>query len=493
VILRYFLGDRMLAEVESVDGDIGGGTTGTTTIGARFDGTQWGDFFDGVIDELRVVDYELTPEEIEATWKRISVLQPRGYRAMRDLFPPDAPISDSPDEPHPALMNLAGQALGYAAAQVENLRKPAARSRVRRRSSSGRASSPNHRRRSTRWTRAELACSVTCASARGSRSRHEGSDQRPGSDVDEQPRGAHVCAGVRRGLRQSRALLVRHVPHGRARPGRRRPACSRSSRPAAPAVYDSTQRNWITADLPISHSSIFKIRRSSSARSPGVGLSAHLLTKIAPTTMPSKAEVGVAFHDWGRNHAMLIGLRNNAAPTRSSPSEFIAGVSQGVVGARDDGAASALAAPLPGRPAARLRLPRVRRRTAATSGTSLSPGRRRARAPASRPTTSAASPVGLSLGDALLPHVRHRRLDDASLDDGRRLRRHAALHAVRRSPFHFYAYRDPALAGTPDIAGAHNVLQGLKQAQTEGTLVTSKSVICDSVNSICDRTPLGGF
>jgi hypothetical protein len=37
------------------------------------------------------------------------------------------------------------------------------------------------------------------------------------------------------------------------------------------------------------------------------------------------------------------------------------------------------------------------------------------------------------------------------------------------------------------------VLQGLKQAQTEGTLVSSKSCICDSVNSICDRTPLGGF
>lgn len=78
--------------------------------------------FDGVIDELRVVDYELTPEEIAATWRRISELQPDGYRMMRDFMPPDAPISDDPASLVQRELNAMGQALGFASAQIENLR-----------------------------------------------------------------------------------------------------------------------------------------------------------------------------------------------------------------------------------------------------------------------------------------------------------------------------------------------------------------------------------
>lgn len=87
VILRYFLGGRMLAEIESVDGDIGGGDAGTTSIGARFDGTKWGDFFDGVIDELQVVDYELAPDEVAAIWERITKGS-KYARMMGALLPP---------------------------------------------------------------------------------------------------------------------------------------------------------------------------------------------------------------------------------------------------------------------------------------------------------------------------------------------------------------------------------------------------------------------
>lgn len=121
-ILRYFVGGQMLAEVETADGDIGGGTAGVTTIGARYDGAAWVDFFDGVIDELRVVDYELTPEEIAATWRRIAELQPDGYRTMRDLMQPGLPISDDPSSRVQSDLRTLGNALGYGSSQVENVR-----------------------------------------------------------------------------------------------------------------------------------------------------------------------------------------------------------------------------------------------------------------------------------------------------------------------------------------------------------------------------------
>lgn len=122
VVLRHFLGDKLLSEVESVDGSIGGGTTGTTTIGARFGGIVYTDFFDGVLDELRVVDYELTAEEIQATWLRLTKYQPLGYELVKDFHPPGFPISQNPSSRVQRESNIWGQTLGYAGAQAENMR-----------------------------------------------------------------------------------------------------------------------------------------------------------------------------------------------------------------------------------------------------------------------------------------------------------------------------------------------------------------------------------
>lgn len=83
----------------------------------------YGDFFDGVIDGLRVVDYEMSREEIEATWKRISKYQPDGYRRMNDLMQPGLPISDDPSSRVQSDIRTMGTALGYGDAQIENVRE----------------------------------------------------------------------------------------------------------------------------------------------------------------------------------------------------------------------------------------------------------------------------------------------------------------------------------------------------------------------------------
>jgi hypothetical protein len=56
-----------------------------------------------------------------------------------------------------------------------------------------------------------------------------------------------------------------------------------------------------------------------------------------------------------------------------------------------------------------------------------------------------------------------------------------------------YVYRNPALGGAPDLLGADSVVAALKHAFIEGAFITSKSVLCDDENSLCDHGPMGGL
>ncbi len=123
VVCRYYANDRLLAEVSTADGDIGGGTTGHTSVGARKVAGTWVNGFSGVIDQLKVTDYEMSAEEVSAVWERMTVHQPNGVIALRALSPPGAPWSRNPGSDIAKFINVAGQALGLAAARAEELRQ----------------------------------------------------------------------------------------------------------------------------------------------------------------------------------------------------------------------------------------------------------------------------------------------------------------------------------------------------------------------------------
>lgn len=57
--------------------------------------------------------------------------------------------------------------------------------------------------------------------------------------------------------------------------------------------------------------------------------------------------------------------------------------------------------------------------------------------------------------------------------------------------FSWYAYRNPALAGNPDMVGANLVVQRIKPAHTYAAAITQQSVLCDDTESGCDREPIG--
>lgn len=57
--------------------------------------------------------------------------------------------------------------------------------------------------------------------------------------------------------------------------------------------------------------------------------------------------------------------------------------------------------------------------------------------------------------------------------------------------FQFHVYRDPALAGTPNIAGAQALLDTVAHSYTQGHVCESIDLRCDEATSLCDRDLLG--
>jgi hypothetical protein len=122
VRLRYYLGEALLAEVISANGAIGGGTTGTFELGTRMVGGVDALFFAGAIDELLIVDREMCAEEIETTWLRLTVYQPRGQALYFEMHDPGYPLPTDPGSDAMLDVRIVGHALGAAASRTEDLR-----------------------------------------------------------------------------------------------------------------------------------------------------------------------------------------------------------------------------------------------------------------------------------------------------------------------------------------------------------------------------------
>lgn len=122
VVLRYYVGDQLLGELVSADGDIAGGTTGHTTLGGRKTGGAWVSFFQGTIDAIAVLDLELSREEIGQTWQRLTVHQPAGVQMFVGLSPVKSFWYDNPSNQIGRFVKLVGQALGLSIAATEELR-----------------------------------------------------------------------------------------------------------------------------------------------------------------------------------------------------------------------------------------------------------------------------------------------------------------------------------------------------------------------------------
>lgn len=120
VVVRYYVNDQRIAELVTAAGDISGGTTGTTTIGARKDTGAWERWFKGTLDELVVADFEMSLEEVRHVWRRLTEYQPGAVETFGALAPVGLNWAELPYMSK--LVKVVGQAHGTVVAEAEELR-----------------------------------------------------------------------------------------------------------------------------------------------------------------------------------------------------------------------------------------------------------------------------------------------------------------------------------------------------------------------------------
>ncbi len=473
VVLRYYLGDQLIAEVPSADGSIGGGTTGTTQIGTRYS-AGYGRFFAGVIDELRVCDYELTAEEIAGTFQRITVHQPRGYELVKELHDPGFPISDDPGSRVQRETRLWGHALGYASAQAANLREnilpDRAYGEVLEQWEGITAARPKpgdstdaRRARVVGHIRADLGASIP------------GIGAALRELVATSPDNLEIIAFSPTTVDDYTAPITNtgrwHYSDfnvywsnlaGTLHLDNLANACE----------FDGTHRAFINARMAIG----------------GGGYQAAMVAKLIPTTIATVSEVGFWMGDRARGNYVLFGLRNTAGTYQFVIEFFKAFASSGVV--------------VLGAAALTTYWMKLSMQEASASGFGGSGFRPSFTAAWS--TVSEAGPytevTDIASPAHWLVHATRDGLNYAGLY-GRTINSAAQIlvdwdDVKVRAPFgdrafYFYVYRDPALPGSADLVAADAVLQGLRQAHTVGHVVSAKVALFDDPDSLMGVTPLG--
>lgn len=466
VELRYYVGDQLIGSVTSADGSIGGGTTGTLQLGCRTSGGVNGAFLSGTLDELMLLGRELCAEEIEATWLRITLYEPRGVRLFLDMIDEDFPIPDVPSSDAQLDIRMTGHSLGFAAAQAENLRANFL---------------PQRAYGSTleQWEQAvavtpkpTLSQSIDERRARVlARLRQKQGISIPGlkdaleglvdCDVDDLEFIAYDNTVIDN-FATVDPVLWDMSPTGcaTANAGKARMAPGAGNYVLSPSL-----RTWLTMARPVSQPvNVDEID--------GVPQGGEVVTgKIVFTTPQNNVEVGIWTGDKAANNFMLLGLKQDGV-FKVVAENYVSATSGGLVTEQTLGANPA---------AIWLRL----RQDPDTGGWI--------------PSWSVVSgtegfTVGATIDQPAKVHWA-----------GFYLRGAAGAGPVvdfdefvlwtpsGTRPFNAYVFRDPGLGGQPDLAAAHSVIAEIRHAFTHATIITSRALLCDNPSSGCDRGPMGAL
>jgi hypothetical protein len=460
VVLRYFLGDALLAEIESTDGDIGGGTTGTTTIGTRYTGAAYERFLDGTIDELRVVDEELTAEEIAGTYKRITIEQPRGYQLLREMHDPGFPMSSDPGSDVQQETRIWGHGLGYASAQAENIRENILPDRAYGRIlSRWEAITKQSPLASDSVDTRRLRVTGRIAQNRGVSIPGVGDALRRLLDTDDS--GLEIVAFDQTTVDDFSTLNEYRWWYT---PAANWTIVGNALR-ALGVGLSTIWHHWLTARQPVG--------------ADGRGVEA--IVKITPTTIENDSEVGIMFADRSRSHAFLLGYRRDAGGVlRLVTEEIKYGVPQGATVRNSPAGLDPVWFHL-----------RAQDDFDGLTDTQTRIDARWSFTSASGPFTEVLDIVSSFRGFQYVAFYARANAAggpdvDVAFDDARV----RAPYGDR--PFWFYVYRDPADPGAPDYLGANAVLGGLRQAHTIGRAVSTLVAKYDSDDTTYDGPPMGG-
>lgn len=464
VVCRYYVGPEQIAELVTTDGDIAGGTTGKTSVGAKKSAGVWSSFFNGDIDELEVLAKELSPEEIREDWNRMTVHQPAGVATFKALAPRGILWTQNDGNDIGKLVKIAGQALGFGAATTERLRSLFLPDRATL-------------ERIGRW---EKICGLS---------------PKPNDSLD---------------VRRARVVSYLAREEGMSLPAMRTCFAEIIDLEAddvqilefTNAVTDDFATldplRWLVgssgtwaidtnqlkvtalggADLrfdPLKTMNFCHVR--SVLHQTGGRFIAGIKLAQYWTNLPANTIAGLFLYNRRSNDSVWFGVKN-VAGNRRIGYQILA---NGVLGAFVDLAAS---------PDVPLWV-RVRPRSSAIIGNAST-------------MSFEYSTVGPTLGFTAVDVTTNTfgtewvgaaaMCTDAALAANLDVRfdefRMLALEGDR--VFHWYVYRDPGLPGDPDMAGAHLLATKVKPAHTYASAITSKSVLCDDpIDGLCDRGPMG--
>jgi len=465
VELRYYVGDILVGTVASADGGIGGGTTGAIQIGTRHQGSD-GHFFAGKIDEVMLVGRVLCLEEVEATWLRITRYQPLGQQLILEMHDDGFPQPQDPGSDVQRELRFIGQALGLAAASIEEMRsnflpqraygqvlddwetlcrlvpKPALSTEERRARVLSRL---RQRRGSSRDGVIDAISDLIDADVDDlhfvtfSDTIFEDFATSPGPDPVRwfmQPDSSSwsIVSGA-----------ARCLPPGAS----------------GDFTFDGrVAERWHRMTMPLA----------------GGGPDAHIVAKTVFSTPHPGGEAGVFFADAGLRNYILAGLRDDGGTFKLVTELFLSGVSQGVVVRNTFGANPA---------ALWLHLYQVRAAPGvwriAWSTTSGIAGFADSADIAFSPAVNQGGPYLRSFGGTVTTPIAS--FDEIVLRDGN-----------GHGPFQAYVFLDStALGAAPDAAGIRTVLSGLKHAFVQIGFTETPVLVAGDDKSLIGITPTGGY
>jgi hypothetical protein len=459
VVCRYYANGELLAEVTSADGDIGGGTTGHLSVGARKEGGTWGNGFSGVIDQLKVTDYEMSAEEVAAVYERLAVHQPNGVVALRQLEPPGVPWSKDASTDIGKLLTNAGQALGLAAATAEELRQNALPSRAYA-DTLGRwewlVGLPQNHRTALDTRRARVVAQL---------SRENGYAppqvrQALSGPLDLHPDDIELLE-YSPTITDDFSTLESELWHAE-------PA-------AAWSIVAGQLQLFAAAGTDIRHTAAggWQWHHCRMPIEDAVGLVVQ--TKLTfHGSLPSFATAGLFLYERVSQDALFFGAHYEGGVYRIGWRKVSAGVDGGWTDLENPAANATYYLRATRVPSAshfaHWKLEWSTTGFDAMSSTTIIPN---------LPDPNNAGLAATSSAPMVAPDL------TVTFDD--------FLARVPRSTrgWHWYAFRNPDLAGSPDMLGANATLKTLKPAHTHAYAVTSRSLLCDTDGSVCDGGPLG--
>jgi hypothetical protein len=476
VEIQYYVGRHLVGELFSVDGDIGGGTTGTTKIGTAVAYSGGPHVFAGSIDMLRVLNYHVTAEEVEATYLRFAKWQPDGYTTIRQLFQPGAPISTEPKSRVQRLFKGIGNALGYANAQVDNFRRNALPDRA-------------YGTALERWEGITQESPRPTDTTRQRRARVMGHlAQRQGVTIAGVKKAISTVLQADASQLQIIAYANDYIPDGVGWSHLNGATGSTADYNGLGNIGYSSQgtsdfryqAGTVFGAQPLGPDSVMWPIQSERANL-DAGNRANIIARVVPGTFPADAAFGVALVDHVNQNAIILELWNNAGTYRIAYTEVLAGVAGNPV-------VLATVTNVPTFLHLYSMNPDV---------TEFSPGAGNRYFRCEWGTSLAAMTQSAKISHPRsfqYAGVQARSVSTASLTlmtatfDNIQIRQ---WYGAR--PFTWTIYRDPAIPGVPDFSAARRIATRLSHAFTKVGVTANLVAKTDDANSVCDQTPVGAW